>query len=91
MMVLHTLVRNPERITNPKEIEGIINELEDCKKIEGEECVILVSQKRLTGGYFSIETKKEAEESIQNKGPYEWGIEYYPPSYFEEKLKEYSK
>lgn len=86
-MELHTIVKNPERITSLNEIDGLLKKIEACEKEINQKCVVLVTQSRGKAGFCSIESKNEAEGSIKNRGQYEWGVKYYDKDYLS-KLKE---
>ncbi len=82
-----TIVKDPERIRNLDELEGILSRI---IAFEGERkcnAGVLLIQRRLFGGFYMIFSKEKADQYISrpvsDRTP-EWGIKFYPRSYFEE-------
>jgi hypothetical protein len=90
-MLLHTIVKNPERATSLEEIDSLLKKVEACEKETDQRCVILVTQSRGRAGFCSIESKDEAVSSIKNKGKYEWGVKYYDKDHLLKLKENYSR
>lgn len=90
-MEIHTMVKNPERITSLEEIDSLLKKIEACEKEINQKCVVLVTQSRGKAGFCSIESKNEAEDSIKNRSRYEWGVKYYDKNYFLKLREQYPK
>ena len=78
---------HPKRIRHISEIDEILLKIDVYEKKVGVPAGVIVTQNRQLGGSCRIESESEAFEKKANPGVCEWGVTYYPRSYFEELKK----
>lgn len=85
-MPLNTLVCRPERIKTVEELDEIISRMNVFKKkcAPDDEIVVLMIQSRQLGAIYRMTSKEWAQERIDNPRICDWGIKFYPMSYFED-------
>jgi hypothetical protein len=87
-MPVDTIVKCPERIKNPSDIQDILSRMELYKQEHGCEAVVLLIQQGNLGGIYIIKTVEEAKGYMANKTRIGAGIHQYTRSFFENKLRE---
>jgi hypothetical protein len=92
MMALDVIIDvHPERIYNRTEAEDALLKIRAFESSLNCKAGVVIKQNKQLGGSYRIVSEKEATKGIENPGKYEWYIKFYPKSFFEEKLKEYSR
>jgi len=93
-MPINPFVCNPERIVDLVELEDVLARMETYRKEyepDASEVGVLLIQNRQLGAIYIIESKENAERKkdkpISDDGmgnrSCEWGVRFYPRSYFE--------
>ena len=91
-MGVKTLVRNPERLRRPEEVDDVLYRISIYERERTCEAGVLLIQRMGFSGLYEIVSKRGADEWMSRpvyddgKGnrTCEWGIKFYPRSYFEE-------
>lgn len=91
-MPINPLVCKPERIRDIAELEDILERMEIYRREyvpNHSEVGVLLIQNRQLGAIYMIESRENAEKEISkpvlsNPRTPEWGVKFYPHSYFVE-------
>lgn len=86
-----SIVKDPERIKTLRELEIVLDKIKAYEKNIGVSTGVLLLQNRQLGAIYYVTSEAEAKRSIEHPGTCEWGIKFYPKSYFENKRSELSK
>jgi len=95
LMPVDTIVSDPEMIKNLAEVEETLSRIIAYEKERNCNAGVLSIQKRSLAGSYRIMSVEKAEQwmakPVLNEPPTcEWGIEFYPRSYFEKLRQELS-
>ena len=88
-MPVDIIVKNPERIRKLGEVEDILSRILTYEQETGNCAGVLKMQNRQIGAIHYIISQREAEKEINKPvlnepRTCEWGVKFYPHSYFEE-------
>ena len=88
-MSVDTLTRNPENIRTTGELQDIIDRIDSFERMRNCKAGVLLIQRRLFSATYRIVSDEEAHQwmtrpIIAEPRTVEWGLEFYPKSYFEE-------
>ena len=92
-MTVDTHVKDPEQITDAKEIDDILARMQAYENERGGQAVVLLIQNHQVGPIYKIRSKQEAQKRIQTPSC-EPGIDYLTRSDIEQlkkKLQFYSQ
>ena len=92
-MPIKVYVCKPERIKSLSEVVDILHRMDIYKKeyVSGHsEIGVLLMQNTHLGASYEIVSKEEADYGINNPRKCEWGVKFYPRSYFENLKKRLS-
>lgn len=81
-MAIELLVKNPERIRTISEVDEILSTIEQYEKETGKTAGVLKMQNRQLGAIYYVTSREEANKEISAPKICEWGIKFYPYSFF---------
>ncbi len=82
---------NPLKIRNVNELNDILDSISAYEKKFGCKAGVVKKQTPILGGSYNIMSEERASDGIKNQTcKPDIYLKFYPKSYFEEKLKEYS-
>ena len=78
-----TVSMHPKRMRSVPEIDKILLKIGDYEQKVNVPAGVIVIQNKQLGASYRIEARDRALNMINNPRVCEWGLEYYPRSYFE--------
>jgi len=97
-MAIDTLAKNPMGIRTLEELDELLLRISSYERERDCSAGVLLIQRRQFGGIYRIKSVQEAQEWLSRpvyddgKGNHtcEWGVKFYPRSYFEELRKKFN-
>lgn len=83
-MTIELLVKDPERIRTIHEVDEILSTIEQYEKETGKPAGVLKMQNRQLGAMYYVASREEANKEIAAPKICEWGIKFYPYSFFKD-------
>ncbi len=88
-MPIDTIVGSPEDISSWEGLEDVLSRIITYEKERSCKAGVLLIQRRQFGDAYRIKSEEEAKEwmsrpVLNNPRTCEWGLEFWPRSYFEE-------
>ncbi|MBI2672246.1 hypothetical protein HYX16_04900 [Candidatus Woesearchaeota archaeon] len=85
-MAVDTIVSDPGKIKNINELDNYLSKILLFEKTTKQNCGVILIQRRQFGGLYEIVSEEEAKKKLQKlvtSTTPEFGIRFYPRSYFE--------
>ena len=75
---------HPERMRSVPEVDDVLSKIRVYEQRVSAPAGVIVIQNRQLGASYRIEGRHKALDLIDNPRVCEWGLQYYPRSYFED-------